>query len=161
MRMRKLDGGQSVTFILLEEISTKIRKRFRIRPRLSISPQDVLVWVILETWIYLRKCVPAWAVQGNRYESNQKFMRGEQTTEKHAEAMLEPDSKTIEDRYRPKMQDIDGGKRLKSWDMCNENVARIVKQCEDFRTLGHFDEEDLEEEQEVREPTRCLFPHMY
>lgn len=147
--MRQLGSGQSVAFILPEEISTKIRKRTRVDEDDNIEVEEVLLWCIGETWTDLRKSIAPWAVQGQRYESNKQILNGKDTTEEQAKLVLEPDAQSMEDRYRPAVQDIDGKKRVDGWDRSQPNIARIIKQCEDYGVMGHFDENDLEEEQEV------------
>jgi hypothetical protein len=147
--MRKLGNGQTVAFILPEEISTKIRKRTRTDEEEDIEVEEVLLWCIGETWTDLRKSISPWAVQGHRHESSKQVLNGRDTTEEQAKLVLEPDAQTLEARYRPTVQDIDGKKRVDGWDKSNPNIARIIKQCEDYGVMGNFDKEDLEEEQEV------------
>jgi hypothetical protein len=148
MRMRKLGFGQSVALILPEEISTKVYERTRKDDRRKILVEDVLLWCIGETWSNLKASIPLWAVQGHRYESSKHFLKGKDTTEEQGRMLLEPEAQSLEARYRPTMQDIDGRTRLSGWDTSQEPIAQIVKRCEDFGAMG-FSNADLEEEQEV------------
>lgn len=147
--MRKLGFGQSVAFILPPEMSMKIRERTRNEGDVPVTVEDVLVWSITESWCDLRRSMPLWAVQGHRYESNKRFFKGKDTTVDDAKNFLEPEAQTLEHRYRPEVQDIDGKARLSGWDTSNESIMKIVKRCEDFSAMG-FSIADLEEEQEVR-----------
>jgi hypothetical protein len=148
MRMRKLGHGQSVALILTEEIATKVCDRTRNEGDEDISVEDVILWCIGESWSNLKSSIPLWAIQGHRYESNKHLLKGKYTTEDQARVFLEPEAQSLEDRYRPLVQDIDGKTRLDSWDTTNENIALIVKGCKDFGAMG-FSTADLEEEQEV------------
>lgn len=79
MRMRKLGKGQSVLFCVPEEIQIRIRECCRQSGHRTsqlqggcdsddITVLDVLLWSINETHQDLRKSMPLWASQGQRYE---------------------------------------------------------------------------------------------
>jgi hypothetical protein len=76
MRMRLLGKGQAITFIVPEEISTKIRERTGKNFNDLIEVADVLCWSIGETWVDLKRSMPLWAVQGHRYETHKHLLHG-------------------------------------------------------------------------------------
>jgi hypothetical protein len=147
MRMRKLGHGQSITFIVPEEIKTKIYERTCKPLDSPIEVSDVLSWSIGETWTDLKRSIPLWAVQGQRFESHRHLLNGANTTQNEAKAFLEDEAQNLEVRYKPRVQGNDGSAHLSSWDMSNKNIARIVSKCHDFETMG-FSSAALSEEQE-------------
>ncbi|KAH7080409.1 hypothetical protein BKA63DRAFT_464782 [Paraphoma chrysanthemicola] len=147
MRMRLLGKGQAITFIVPEEISTKIRERTGKSVGDSIKVSDVLCWSICETWDDLKRSMPLWAVQGHRYETHKHLLHGANTTVLQAKAFLEDEAQSLEDRYRPRLQKDSGAGLLKDWDMSNQNICKIVKRCQDFEAMG-FGSATLSEEQE-------------
>jgi galactose-1-phosphate uridylyltransferase len=58
MRLRKLGHEQSVTFIVPEEIATKIRELTVKSVYSPITVYDVIYWSISETWQDLRRSMP-------------------------------------------------------------------------------------------------------
>ncbi|KAL5118323.1 hypothetical protein ACEQ8H_003833 [Pleosporales sp. CAS-2024a] len=147
MRMRKLGVGQSVAFIVPEEISFKIRERTGKPVNSSIDVSYVLCWSITETWQDLKRMMPLWAVQGERFERNKGLLRGVQTTKEQADAFLEDEAQSIETRYLPLAQGEDTLGMLKTWDLNNPNIAKIVMRCQEFEAMG-FGAATLSEEQE-------------
>ncbi|KAH3956582.1 hypothetical protein HBH98_241660 [Parastagonospora nodorum] len=147
MRMRKLGHGQSVALILPEEIATKICERTRNDGDEDISVKDVILWCIAESWINLRRSMTSWGIQGHRYETTKHLLNGENTTVEEAKKFLEPEAQSIEARYRPNVQDLDGKVRLGTWDISSEAIAQIVKQLKEFGVMG-FSNADADEEQE-------------
>jgi hypothetical protein len=147
MRMRKLGHGQAVTFIVPEEIKTKIYERTGKHPSVPIEVVDVLSWSIGETWSDLRRSMPLWAVQGERYESHKHLLNGANTTKDQAKAFLEDEAQSLEFRYKPRTQEDDGSAQLINWDMSNPNITKIVSRCRDFDAMG-FGSAALSEEQE-------------
>tara|TARA_R110002003_G_scaffold1624_3_gene23302 strand:- start:1338 stop:1988 length:651 start_codon:yes stop_codon:yes gene_type:complete len=73
MRLQKLGHGQSVTFIVPEEIATKIRELTAKTVDNPITVDDVISWSISETWQDLKRSMPLWAVQGHRFETTGIF----------------------------------------------------------------------------------------
>jgi hypothetical protein len=59
--------GQSIVFLVHEEITTKIYKITSNDFLEPITVRDVLIWSISETWSDLKKSMPLWAVQGHRH----------------------------------------------------------------------------------------------
>lgn len=147
MRLRKLGHGQSVTFIVPDEISTKIRELTRKPLNDPIQVRDVLCWSISECWADLRRSMPLWAVQGNRYESHKHLLHGADTTKGQAQAFLEDEAQALETRYRPRKQNDDGSAQILHWNLSNTNIAQIVSRCRDFEAMG-FNSAALSEEQE-------------
>ncbi|KAF2833124.1 hypothetical protein CC86DRAFT_461565 [Ophiobolus disseminans] len=147
MRMRKLGFGQSVAFIVPEEISTKIQERTGKPSHAPIEVSDVLCWSIAETWQDLKRSMPLWAVQGERFERNKNLLCGTDTSNGQAQAFLEDEAQTLEARYMPRTQDSGGMGMLKNWDLNNQNIAKIVTRCREFEAMG-FSAATLSEEQE-------------
>ncbi|GAW18489.1 hypothetical protein ANO14919_079650 [Xylariales sp. No.14919] len=109
MRMRLLGMGQSVVFIVPDDIRIEILETIP-RARSSdndISVLDILKWAITETWSNAKHSVPLWALQGRRFEEHQRVWAefqddGETSLSKErAERFLEEEAKSLEDRYRP------------------------------------------------------------
>ncbi|KAH7388677.1 hypothetical protein BKA66DRAFT_569000 [Pyrenochaeta sp. MPI-SDFR-AT-0127] len=146
MRMRKLGNGQAVTFIVPEEISTKICEFTRKSARDPIETRDVLCWTIGETWQDLKRSMPLWAVQGERFEKHRHLLDGANTTKAQAEKFLEDEAQDLETRYKPRTQDDDSA-QLSAWDLSNKNITQIVSRCRDFEAMG-FSSAALSEEQE-------------
>jgi hypothetical protein len=147
MRLRKLGHGQSVTLIVPEEIATKIREltaKFVYNP---ITVYDVICWSISETWQDLRRSMPLWAVQGECFEKHKHLLNGANTTKGQAEAFLEDEAQSLETRYKPQGKEHNHPLQPASWDLSNENIAKIVLQCRSFEALG-FGSAALSEEQE-------------
>jgi hypothetical protein len=147
MRMRKLGHGQAVTFIVPAEIQTKIYERTGKSPSSQIDSHDVLSWAIGETWLDLKKSLPLWAVQGERFERHKHLMNGANTTKDDATAFLENEAVDLETRYKPRTRDTDRFAQLSNWDMFNPNIKKIVARCHDFEAMN-FGSATLSEEQE-------------
>jgi hypothetical protein len=147
MRLRKLGHGQSVTFLVPEEIATKIRELTTKSMYDPITVYDVICWSISETWQDLKRSMPLWAVQGERFEKHKHLLNGANTTESQAEAFLEDEAQSLETRYKPQGREYNQPSQPVSWDLSNENIAKIVSQCRDFEALG-FGSAALSEEQE-------------
>ncbi len=147
MRMRKLGHGQAVTFIVPEEISTKIRQFTQKSLHVPIDVSDVLCWSIGETWYDLKRNMPLWAVQGERFERHRNLLNGSDTTIDQAKQFLEPEAQSLDSRYRPQAEHDTNEAILHRWDTSNSNIADIVSRCHDFEALG-FGSAALSEEQE-------------
>lgn len=147
MRMRLLGKGQAITFIVPEEIATKIRQRTAKKVGDTIEVADVLCWSIGETWDDLKRSMPLWAVQGHRYETHKHLLQGKATSLSQAEKFLEDEAQSLEHRYRPLTQDHRGLGLLKDWDMSNPNICQVIQRCKDFGATG-FGSAVLSEEQE-------------
>ncbi|KAH6502438.1 hypothetical protein HBI55_034300 [Parastagonospora nodorum] len=165
MRMRKLGLGQSVAFIVPEEISAKICERTGKLSNDSIEVSDILCWSITETWQDLKRSMPLWAVQGERYERNSNSLHGVATTQAQAQSFLEDEAQTLEARYKPLTKEEDSLGMLKTWDLGNVNIVRIVARCREFDAMGFgiatLSEEqerelapEIEEERQIERPAR-------
>jgi hypothetical protein len=173
MRLRKLGNGQSVCFIVPEEIRTKIYERNGKPMDTPIETYDVLTWAIGETWSDLKRSLPLWAVQGRRFESQKGLLNGPGTTKDQAKGFLEDEAASLETRYKPRESDNDGSKHLQDWDMSNENIIKIVSRCRDFEAMGFgsaaLSEEqerelapEIEQERQVERPARLkAHPHSF
>ncbi|PGH08675.1 hypothetical protein AJ79_05957 [Helicocarpus griseus UAMH5409] len=150
MRMRKLGKGQSVVFCVPEEIYTKILTRRLERNGASIDVSDVLSWAVSETCIDMRRNIPLWAVQGQRYERQRALWAETQTNGEiqmscdQAERFLEDESQTLEARYRPISQT---GVAPPSQVSENKNLNLIMERCREFDNLN-LNSAVLQEEQE-------------
>lgn len=150
MRMRKLGKGQTVVFCVPEEIKAKILDCTSKPAGTSIEIIDILQWAISETWIDMRRNMPLWAVQGDRFVRHNDLwdqFRDEtgrtSLSQSRAESFLEDEAQSIENRYRAKSTDTTAPLHEFESDDCN----RIKRRCLDFENL-HFNSATLQEEQE-------------
>ncbi|KAM3509029.1 hypothetical protein MY10362_000818 [Beauveria mimosiformis] len=159
MRMRKLGHGQSVVFCVSLEMQSRIHMATRKPSDSDVGVDDVLMWAITETHADLRRLMPLWAIQGARFY-HQKTTWDSATTEdgitltkKQAEAFLEEEAQTIENRYRPASQTAEPDTTLSSF--ANLTLAEgedsplrsIQNRCDEFG-ISHFRSAALQEEQE-------------
>ncbi|KAI1633478.1 hypothetical protein F4809DRAFT_623049 [Biscogniauxia mediterranea] len=168
MRMRKLGQGQSVVFCVSEEIGAKITSLKRIsnddpKPTLlehtadnhEIKVLDVLAWTIWETFADLRRSIPIWALQGQRFENQKEIW--ESVTEhdeirmsrEKAASFLENEAQSLEYRYRPKRQESQEQSIhavLPNPDG-NPQLEAIQQRCQEFG-VSQFGSSLLSEEQE-------------
>ena len=169
MRMRKLGKGQSVVFCVPEEVQVKIRELTR-KPDGEISVSDILTWSISETWNDLRRNMPLWVLQGDRFDRQSNLWAEAKTTDgtlmsaAHAEKFLDPEAQTLEKRYRPR-PDSQGLAELECLEAPrSDTIKRIAARYREFEgasnfTSGVFQEEqerelcpELEEEREIERP---------
>jgi hypothetical protein len=148
MRMRQLGKGQSILFLVPEEIATKIYEYTGKDFDVPITVTDVLIWSIQETWTDLKKSMPLWAVQGHRYISHELLSHDATMTQDQAKEYLEDEGQTIESRYGPGYQGNKLTGKSKEWDTGNTGIEMIVKRCKDFGAMNYISA-DMEEEQEV------------
>jgi hypothetical protein len=89
--------------------------------------------------------MPLWAVQGQRYETHKHILHGGSTTTTQAEAFLENEAQTIEDRYAPIAT-----RTIHSifQDLSDPNIRAIHDRCVEFQAMG-FNSASLQEEQEA------------
>jgi hypothetical protein len=146
MRLRKLGHGQSVTFIVPEEIASKIRELTAKTIDNLITVEDVICWSISETWQDLKRSMPLWAVQ-ERFETHKHLLKGANTTEDEARAILEDEAQNLEVRYKPRIEGDDETLQAFGWKLSNAAIALIVGRCRDFEAM-HFGSATLDEEQE-------------
>lgn len=65
--MRKLGKGQSLAFYVTDEIRSRIRECTGKSRAARINVADVIRWAISETFGDIRRCMPLWAEEGQRY----------------------------------------------------------------------------------------------
>lgn len=148
--MRKLGNGQSVVFCIPKEIQFKILALSGKDSKSTINVSDVICWAVSETWIEVRRSIPLWAAQGKQFERQlglwHNAHQGNSTkmTLSQAERFLEPESQTLENRYRPGHGEsptvpstLDGSR----------NLHLILNRCHEFDNLD-FTSSTLQEEQE-------------
>ncbi|KAF2002053.1 hypothetical protein P154DRAFT_618817 [Amniculicola lignicola CBS 123094] len=125
----QLGEGQPAVFCIPSEKRKRKIYKFNAKPMgFKIGVTDVLAWAILETWADLRRSMPLWAMQGRRFEAQQKLLTADQETSWDTH-WLEDEPQRLEDCYRPHSSsalDID------DWDMPNPIIARIKSYCNDF-----------------------------
>jgi hypothetical protein len=148
MRMRKLGKGQSLIFCVPEEIKTKISSLMRRADDSSIHVEDVLCWAVSETWAEMVRSIPLWAVQGQRFERQNNLwhdLHGQaKIKQSQAERFLEPESQTLEQRYRPRQDSSDV---LGTMSDTNQTIQRILDRCRELASPS-FSSTQLQEEQE-------------
>lgn len=153
MRMRKLGKGHSVVFCVPEEIQIKILSLVGKPSGYSIGVSDVLRWAISETWIEMQRSIPLWAVQGQRFERQTDIWRkarhdGEiEMSKPQAAEFLEPESQTLEERYRPRKDSATPPIIAPEADHNNENIRLILERCRQFADVN-FSSTQMQEEQE-------------
>ncbi|OJK01293.1 hypothetical protein ASPACDRAFT_51200 [Aspergillus aculeatus ATCC 16872] len=150
MRMRKLGKGQSVVFCIPEEIKFQILALCGRSHGSDLTVADVLRWAISETWDDMQRSMPLWAVQGKRYQAQARHWRalrqdGQTSISKcQAEGFLEPESQSLEQRYRPgRKNDL----ALFPQNTDDGDLCRILDRCREFATVK-FSAAQLQEEQE-------------
>ncbi|KAK4495018.1 hypothetical protein PRZ48_013345 [Zasmidium cellare] len=149
MRMRKLGKGQTVVFCVSEEIQTKIRE---VTAASTIGIPDILIWAIGETHDELRRSMPLWAVQGERFVRQEELWGqvrhsgATAMTDQQARKFLEDEAQTLEDRYLPRRYGDNGSlTQLNGRD--DARCQEIVQRCRAIDGLK-FDSSTLQEEQE-------------
>ncbi|EME83378.1 uncharacterized protein MYCFIDRAFT_203611 [Pseudocercospora fijiensis CIRAD86] len=151
MRLRKLGKGQNVTFCVPGDIQSQIRERGQLDKEQQINVQDVLFWVITETFAEVRRNISLWAVQNTNYSI--QAMKWEKTardgrhilTKDAAEDFLEPEARDLNYRYGPKP---DKKSPLAILEARKEPRFReIAQKCKAFGLI-EFQSRKLNEEQE-------------
>ena len=148
--MRNLGNGQSVVFCIPQEIKFNILTLNGKNSKLDINVLDVLCWAVTETWRETRRSIPLWAVQGRRFERQLELWHNAHQdnptgmTESQAESFLEPESQTLENRYRPGHGD---SPTMHPSPDRNRNLSLISERCREFDVLK-FASSTLQEEQE-------------
>lgn len=150
MRMRKLGKGQTVVFILNQEIEAKIRARTSKQPHDPIELGDVVQWSIFETFIETRRAMPLWAVQGTRFLKQSQLWDDisaagtANMSKSYSDKFLEPEAQSLDDRYRPK-QSMGLVNQMQQSSIVR--MKEIEDRCSQFENL-QFNASALEEEQE-------------
>ncbi|KAI1137706.1 hypothetical protein F5Y05DRAFT_58721 [Hypoxylon sp. FL0543] len=153
MRMRLLGQGQSVVFCVSEEIQRKIRAQASevgLPADQGISVLDILAWTIGETWRDIHRSMPLWANQGRRNEKHQEIWAeaksgGEvEFTQAMAKSYLEDEARTLEQRYRPHVQE---DTIMSGQSTGDDPTDPISLRCREFKNLK-LDSAALQEEEE-------------
>ncbi|KAI2625249.1 hypothetical protein GGS21DRAFT_314838 [Xylaria nigripes] len=151
MRMRKLGRGQSVVFCVGAEIRAKIQELTAKPAGAAIEVRDVLHWAISETFAEIKRALPLWAVQGDRFLRQEELWKSTQVdgitsmSHTHAKLFLEDEAQTLEARYRPSPEvGISISDILHSG---SQRSSEIIDRCNKFEDL-HLKSSTLEEEQE-------------
>lgn len=156
MRMRKLGKGQSVVFCVSEEMQSRINLATGRASNHGIGVDDVLMWAISETHADLYRLMPLWTIQGVRFERQKKVWakaataNGIRMSQKHAEELLEEESQSIEQRYRPVARNVDKDINSPFEEVDLEGTATlraIQARCDEFG-VSNFRSAALQEEQE-------------
>ncbi|KAF2216080.1 hypothetical protein CERZMDRAFT_34270 [Cercospora zeae-maydis SCOH1-5] len=120
MRMRKLGKGQTVVFIVPQEIERQIRSRSRVSIGQRIGVPDVLRWSIAQTHLESRHHISLWAAQNDRFNRQEELWEKTKENGKRiltktvAQKLLEPEGCSIETRYEPRLP-------------CDTPLARLAK----------------------------------
>lgn len=147
--MRKLGNGQSVVFCVPKEIKLNILHLNKKNNESSINVSDVLCWAMSETWAKIRRSMPLWAVQGNRFERQLELWHDARQgdslgmTPVHAEGFLEPECQSIEQRYKPTQNEALAVPPPRS---DHKNLRSIFERCREFENLDFRSSTLLEEQ---------------
>ena len=149
--MRKLGKGQAVIFCIPREIELKIRQCGKLKDDDPIQPIHVLRWAISETCNDMRRSLPLWASQGQRFERQRVLW--DQTRRNggfdfgpdHARKFMEDEAQSLDSRYSP--HSVSRSDLMPSDASENAHVARIMERCVEFESFG-FSSATLQEEQE-------------
>jgi hypothetical protein len=152
MRMRKLGQGQSVVFCAPTDIKRKILECSG-KWYGDVEVADVLKWCISETYTYTRNSIPLWATQGVRYQNHSATRSQTSDSERQnfpvhvAEALLEVEAKSLEDRYG--CTEVEEGAMVQLLKTMNDSgmLDAIRAKCREFE-LTSFSNATLQEEQE-------------
>ncbi|KAK7696887.1 hypothetical protein SLS64_014115 [Diaporthe eres] len=150
MRLRKLGKGQTVVFCISQEIQAKIIERTAAARNSEITVADVIHWSISETHVEIRRSMPLWAVQGERFflqDKLWKHVRRDGRTilsKEYAEKFQEKEAQSLDDRFRPRKAH---GHPLHLASASDADLRRIAQRCQQFDDL-QFNSSTLQEEQE-------------
>ncbi|KAE8351981.1 hypothetical protein BDV28DRAFT_149490 [Aspergillus coremiiformis] len=154
MRMRKLGHGQSVIFCIPDEIQHKIRMPASKGNDERIEVSDVLVWAISETWDDIKRSIPLWATQGQRFLYHEQLWEEARTSDgitmssEQARKFQEDEAQSLEQRYRPH-QDEGQLEHVLRVDQ-SEAALEIVERCQEFdNVLYHSAKMSEEQEREL------------
>lgn len=148
MRMRQLGKGQSVVFLVNDEIRTRIQDCTRKEKHSEVSLSDILRWTINETHLDIRRNLPLWAKQGNNFFRQSTLWNDLRDKGQCASAVasrfLEPEARSLEARYRPYQS---RGAEKKDLAIDRPELRQIAHRLQNCLCCGDA-EEALEEEQE-------------
>ncbi|GIZ43566.1 hypothetical protein CKM354_000678700 [Cercospora kikuchii] len=148
MRMRRLGQGQTIVFCIPQEIQSKICELTSKSEPKSITLADVLLWTISETHKEIRRCMPLWQVQGERFCRQESLWRERQENQDMsqdlAERFQEDEAHSIEQRYRPRQVQ---SQPTHLHDSTDDRLRLIAQRCEEHDDLN-LNASTLQEEQE-------------
>lgn len=170
MRMRKLGNGQTVVFCVPLEIQARILSTCHQVDAITVS--NVLIWSIGETYSEVQRSMPLWAVQGQRFLHQQSLLQqvteGGVTTlsQSHAMKLLEIESQTLEQRYRPQLA-LSHERPAAEVGAESESSQFILDRCYEFGKLQvsssvlHEEQErelspEIEQERQVQRPPSAI-----
>ncbi|KAJ0123975.1 hypothetical protein J7T55_012448 [Diaporthe amygdali] len=116
----------------------------------DITVADVIFWSISETHLEIRRSMPLWAVQGERFclqdKLWQQIRRNGRTllSKEHAETFQEKEAQSLDDRFRPRQAH---GQPLHVANASDADLRLIAERCRQFDELN-FNSSTLQEEQE-------------
>ncbi|XP_044715116.1 putative very large low complexity protein [Hirsutella rhossiliensis] len=185
MRMRRLGQGQSVVFCVSEEIRSKVCSKASKPAGSDVDVSDVLMWSISETHADIRRGLPLWALQGERFERQRAIWdlctgpTGIRMPLAQAERFLEDEAQTLEERYKPRQVTYTMGNHpgLPLNPSMPPRLLEIRGRCREFNCLDYrgstLDEEqerelapEMEEERQLERPAEAeaeghwLHPHV-
>lgn len=108
MRMRQLGQGQSVVFLVQDEIREKMQQSTRSVTTATPSVSDVLSWSIHETQAELHRYMPLWALHSRRFAWQQALWSkattsdGYSLTKDVASKFREVEAQSLAQRYLPR-----------------------------------------------------------
>ncbi|KAH9826656.1 Protein of unknown function (DUF3645) [Teratosphaeria destructans] len=160
MRLRKLGHGQTVIFCVPDDVLRKIRQIYGKPCEAEVDVSDILAWSISETFFDIRRCMPLWALQGERFVRHDKLWTKAQLEPGHtslsqADALefLEQEAQTIEDRYHPSSDQALTARLMSDID---PRVQRIAARCQEVGdsqqdSAGFLEEQERELSPEVEQ----------
>lgn len=143
MRLRDLGHGQSVTFMIPQDIAIDICRSRGRDVNSNIKAADVLFWSIKNTWSNVSHNVGLWITQGKRYEDHRSLLNGSGTTREQVQAHLEDESQSLETRYGPRLKN-----RASSpmWGARTKNEAALVARLQRHE-MKSYDDMEIDAEQ--------------
>jgi hypothetical protein len=146
MRMRRLGQGHKLVFMASEEVSSLIIQETRPKNN-TISPEDVIVWSIKETWKQLQADLPAWVVQGRsfvRREAAWRCLSGTKpvSPEYISAEFHEKEMRSLEELYGSQSAE----QALATSGDFKDNISNeITQRCQDFDLVPVVDAQVDEE----------------
>ncbi|KAF2769520.1 hypothetical protein EJ03DRAFT_362265 [Teratosphaeria nubilosa] len=160
MRLRKLGHGQTVIFCVPDDVHHKIRQIY-VKPReVEIDVSDILAWSISETFFDIRRSMPLWALQGERFVRHDRLWTKAQLEPNHtslsqtdALEFLEQEAQTIADRYHPSSHQALTARLMSDIDPRVQCIAARCRQIGDSQqdSAGFLEEQERELSPEIEQ----------
>lgn len=153
-RMRKLGVGQSLVFIVNEEIEAKIGSLTEDEAEPTVA--DIICWAVHETWADTERSIPVWAAQGRRFARLHQLWTeadGDLSTlpRNLLEQFSERDARSLEDYYRP----ITDRQKTEDQESKDLSIQKINEHYRSFEVQDYnhdrFDAEQEHEQESERE----------